>query len=313
MTIRVRVASLDDVKGIVEVHCSSISRWVRYINGREVEARYDDLTVAERWSHGGPWMSVETCAVHINNLLVSDQYPLVAELDGRIVGELELYIGEERGLLGKCGYIDVLEVHREYRGRGIGRALVKKAVEIAEEQGCDTVAVWPAKEAVEFYKKCGISDIAYSIVHAEVNPDEVSTETREQYSVTPFPSDYNVVKNMEFVSPRIFSSFAAWIKSRWSYAVEKNRVLSFEGCISELKACYVIKSLWNDKYTAKLSLWVDDTTSIEQVLTEVFGIAKKKGFAKLRLLIDESVYRGIAKKYPHRVLDHEILLMKRVK
>jgi len=35
--------------------------------------------------------------VHINYLLTHGQYPLVAELNGRVVGELELYVGEERG------------------------------------------------------------------------------------------------------------------------------------------------------------------------------------------------------------------------
>lgn len=142
MEIRVRIASFDDVKGIVEIYCFSVSMWTRYINGREVKARYEDLTVAERWSRGGPWMSVETRAVHLNCLLVNNQYPLVAELNGRVVGELELYIGKEKGSLGKCGFINVLEVHRDYRRRGVGRVLVSKAIEVAMEHGCDTVAVW---------------------------------------------------------------------------------------------------------------------------------------------------------------------------
>ncbi len=117
MNPRIRVASLDDVRGIVEVHCSGVGEWVKRVDGREVEARYEDLSVEERFSHGGPWMSVETCAIHINNLLINEQYPLVAELDGRIVGELELYVGEDR-VLGRCGFIDVLEVHRDYRRAG---------------------------------------------------------------------------------------------------------------------------------------------------------------------------------------------------
>lgn len=60
-----------------------------------MEASYEELSVEERWSHGGPWMSIETCSIHLNYLLTNNQYPLVAEINGRIVGELELYIGEE--------------------------------------------------------------------------------------------------------------------------------------------------------------------------------------------------------------------------
>jgi len=206
-----------------------------------------------------------------------------------------------------------LEVHKDYRRRGVGKTLVNKAVEIAKERECDTVAVWPAKEAVEFYKKCGISEIAYSIVHAEISLNETNIEAQEQYSITSFPNDYDIIKNMEFISPRILSSFAAWVKSRWSYAVEKNRILSIEGCISELKACYVIESFWNDKNTAKLLLWVDDITNTEQVLNEIFRIAKKNGFTKLHLLINENIYQEIVKRCPHRVLEYEILLVKKLR
>jgi len=49
------------------------------------------------------------------------------------------------------------------------------------------------------------------------------------------------------------------------------------------------------------------------MLNEVFGIAKKRGITGLHLLMDESIYRGIVKKYPHRVLDREVFLMKKVK
>jgi len=49
------------------------------------------------------------------------------------------------------------------------------------------------------------------------------------------------------------------------------------------------------------------------VLNEIFGIAKKKGITRLHLLIDENVYREIVNKYPHRVLEHEVLLMKKVR
>ena len=97
MKLIVRTASLDDVRGIVDIYCSDIDKWIKRVNGREVEARYEELSIEERWSHGGPWMSIETCAIHLNYLLVSNQYPLVTILDNKVISELELYIGEEKG------------------------------------------------------------------------------------------------------------------------------------------------------------------------------------------------------------------------
>ena len=90
MNINVRKASLDDVKGIVDVNCSSVDKWFKYVNGKEVEAKYEELSIEERFSHGGPWMSIETWSIHLNYILTSKQYPLVAMVNGKVVGELEL-------------------------------------------------------------------------------------------------------------------------------------------------------------------------------------------------------------------------------
>ncbi len=49
--------------------------------------------VSERFDHGSPWMSIETCSVQINYLLTLGQYPLIAILNDKVVGGLELYLG----------------------------------------------------------------------------------------------------------------------------------------------------------------------------------------------------------------------------
>ena len=102
-------------------------------------------------------MSVETCAIHINYLLTHGQYPLVAELDGRIVGELELYIGEERGTQGRTAFIDVLEVHNHFRGMGIGKALISRTREIAEEYECNTSQCLACEGSRGFLQKVRLS------------------------------------------------------------------------------------------------------------------------------------------------------------
>ncbi len=313
MGIEIRLASLDDIKGIVDAHCSSVSKWFKRVGGKEVEAKYEDLTVIERFSLGGPWMSAETCAIHINNLLLNGQYPLIALLNGKIVGELEFYVGEEKGILGNCGFIDVLEVHKSFRRRGVGKALVNKAKEIAKEHECDTVAVWPDKEAIEFYRRCGLSEPAYSITHAEIDLNRVKTKVRERYTINKFPESHEPLKEMNFLTPRILTSFAAWLKSRLETVVERDRLLSVRGCVKELQSCYVIETLWNDKEAAKLYLWVHKFREVSSVLNVVFGMAKEVGIAKLQLLMNEDIYRDLIMKYPHKVLHHEVILMKELK
>lgn len=167
-----------------------------------VEASYEELSVEERFEHRGPWMSVETCAIHLNYLLVSGQCPLVAELEGRIVGELELYVGEETGVLGRTGFIDVLVVHRDYRRRGVGRALVERAREIARAGGCDTLSVWPEEEAVPFYEKCGLHDVAYRVAYVTLSTEQ---ELRfREYEVSEYPRSYEGVRELLLISPVSF-------------------------------------------------------------------------------------------------------------
>lgn len=108
---------------------------------KQVEASYEDLTVEEHWGHGGPWMSIESCSIHLNYLLTYNQYPIVAKVDDKVAGELEVYIGKEKGILGKTAFIDVLTVHGKFRGRGIGGLLINKALKIALENKCDTLSV----------------------------------------------------------------------------------------------------------------------------------------------------------------------------
>jgi GNAT superfamily N-acetyltransferase len=150
--IEVRLATLNDIEGIVEVHCSDIDKWYRDIHCEKIETDYKDLTIIERFLHGGPWMTVETCKEHLKNLLENNQYPLIAIDNGKIIGELELYIGYERGI-GETAYIDILEVHKKHRGKGVGRQLISEAYKYAEEKKCRIITVWPTKDALEFYKK----------------------------------------------------------------------------------------------------------------------------------------------------------------
>ncbi|RLG84639.1 MAG: GNAT family N-acetyltransferase [Thermoprotei archaeon] len=312
MPVEIRLASLDDVKGIVEVYCSDVDKWYKFINGRKIEARYEDLSIIDKSSHGGPWMSIETCSIHLNYVLISNQYPLVALLNDRVVGELELYIGYEQGLLGKTGFIDVLQVHKDYRGQGIGRSLIMKARDICIKHDCDTLSVWPEKNVIDFYKKCGLNDVAYNIYHIEIDLGRVG-EAKNNYTIDEFPEKYDVLSYMVFISPRIFSSFTAWIKSRWDFAFEKDRIVSIEGYIREVNTAFIIESLWNSKDVGRLMFWIEDINNINEAMDYLFHIAINNGFKRLALLVSYDVYEEFLKNYPHEIIDKELLLMEKLK
>jgi GNAT superfamily N-acetyltransferase len=85
----------------------------------------------------------------------------VAELDGRVVGTFQLMVLRHlanRG--GRVAQIESVHVHSSLRGRGIGAAMMRFAVEEARRLGCHRVQLTSNKrraEAHRFYGRLGFT------------------------------------------------------------------------------------------------------------------------------------------------------------
>lgn len=153
--ISVRLATLQDTAAITEIHKSTVMAWERInAQGQLLSVSYDELSLYERWQHGGPWMSVETCAVHLNRLLAGSGIPLVAELDGQVLAETEVYEGYEAMPFGHHLNISVLYTHAAHTRQGLGRALIDYIQQMAKLMGCQAISVTDVN-APEFYTKAG--------------------------------------------------------------------------------------------------------------------------------------------------------------
>jgi GNAT superfamily N-acetyltransferase len=88
-----------------------------------------------------------------------NQQLVVATSDGRVVGVMQLtlipyltYRGGTRAL------VEGVRVHKDFRGRSLGRALVEEAVGRARDAGCHVIQLTTDKkrpEALRFYEKLG--------------------------------------------------------------------------------------------------------------------------------------------------------------
>lgn len=90
-----------------------------------------------------------------NMLLDASALPLVAELDGQVVGTATLYILEK--LIhdgGKVGLIEDVAVGEEARGLGVGKHLIDQLVDYAKSSNCYKVILSCSESNVGFYKKC---------------------------------------------------------------------------------------------------------------------------------------------------------------
>ena len=83
---------------------------------------------------------------------------------GEIVG------GTMLACIGKNGGIHEVSTLPEYRGRGIGRAIVSRALDLAAEQGCFCATLQASELGVPLYTSLGFVQVG--IIHNWLLPPE---------------------------------------------------------------------------------------------------------------------------------------------
>jgi len=95
----------------------------------------------------------------------SDRQHLIAGLsDKKIVGFCSLTVKNNLWQAGNLGHIDELIVDKNFRGRGYGKQLMNKIIEVAIENKCKRIELDSAfhrKEAHTFYESIGFKNRAY--------------------------------------------------------------------------------------------------------------------------------------------------------
>jgi ribosomal protein S18 acetylase RimI-like enzyme len=106
---------------------------------------------------------------------------LVAVLDDLLVGLLDLELQPAPGVLwdtaARGGVIWHVAVHPDFRRRGIGSALVRRALDLARAAGLEIVQAWTRDDpwVQSWYEGCGFRK-RYSYLHVYLQPSEVAGE-----------------------------------------------------------------------------------------------------------------------------------------
>ena len=94
--MRVRQATLDDTRRIVALFVARIPVWQRLsADGQVQDLPYEDMTIYERWLHGGAWMTLETGAIWLSHLLSGGGLAYVVEDAGSILAYAEAFRNRE--------------------------------------------------------------------------------------------------------------------------------------------------------------------------------------------------------------------------
>lgn len=103
-----------------------------------------------------------------------DAAAFVAELDGRVVGFVNLEVRTRLNFTTPQAWIPDLIVAEEARGRGAGAALLARCEELARERGCWSLTLESAnwrERAHAFYTREGLEDAAHSFAKALTDID----------------------------------------------------------------------------------------------------------------------------------------------
>ncbi len=263
-----------------------MDRWSRFLpNGEQVECAPGDLSPFERFKIGGPWLDPGSCALHLQRVLESGHWPLVAVEDrGTVVGELEAIVGPDLRW-GLTVHLDVLAVHRDAQRKGVGRALIDEARRRAERAGAVTLTTNPEETAVGFYERCGLTSVLAR--QADVSlPVQVDEESVEAVAPGAPVREFRALEGLDLTLGRFQTSFATWIKSRWTLPGLTGTLRREEGSIPSRGAVY---RLWQSPRlpsTASAYAWTSPTADLAAVLRSVAGRAAELGYETLETTVD---------------------------
>jgi GNAT superfamily N-acetyltransferase len=118
---------------------------------------------------GGPVLSIEEARSILARTRNYPDYTIyVAILDGSVIGTFELLIMDNLAHLGApSGVLEDIVVHRDWRGKGVGKQMVRFAMNRCRERGCYKLALssnLKREAAHRFYDRLGFQRHGYSFV-----------------------------------------------------------------------------------------------------------------------------------------------------
>lgn len=283
--ITIRPATLADAAAISIVHCSTVDEWRDpYTRQPADEAT---LNLFGRWYNGGDWMSVETCAIHLNGMLLQGHLPLVAESTDIIVGEAEYYVNREPAPFGPHLHLSVLYIHKDWQGQGIGRTLVEAGVEHARALGYHALTTQPEPEMTGFYQRLGFEPwLRAKEMQAATQPvTEESPIPLTQLSPGDRPPECLALR-----IGRYQCGVQGW-ETLWpSLAISELKALRRGVWRGELDAISVVLGLreqFRNPTQADGYAWLPPTVPLTPVVTALRGLGAQEGYSAVDLLLPE--------------------------
>ena len=290
MSIRIRPARLDDTNAISELLRSRIKRWQRFTEAGAVEdCNYAALKIAERWLHGGAWMSVETAAIYLSQILVGAGLAIVAERKGRIIGYLEAFRSLEQEPFGDHWGISSFIVRKDAASSNtIERDLLDHLRQFAaEEQPARILITGIHPVAENWYEQMGFSRI--SVARRYRLPTQGG---RVFYrAMAQEDEDPAQIAGWEMAIGRFSNSrseWERWWQKKWDVLVVQDdlRTDRLQLSIAGQQALVCARQEAYHRQCVDISLWTMKPLSI-QLIIALREWAYRQRYREIQMLIDE--------------------------
>lgn len=292
----VREALLDDTAAICALLRQGVGTWQRLDSRGQVETvSYEALSVYERWTHGGAWMSVETGAIHLSRLLRGVGLALVAEQEGEIRGYAEAYPSSEPAPFGEHLHIALIAHAPDYFTSA--DALINGVMDVARTGGVPLLTVSLAgasDERHEFYTGYGFQRI--ETVHRYTVPTragQVFYRVNDLTSANP-----SLIQGWHMPIGRTESAAQHWEASmprHWDVIpqIARQRVYRLSLNVSGQEACLHAAQHPYDPRTLSVACWSQRPLT-PQVLSALRDWSHSQGYRSLSLVTTEATARLFA-------------------
>ncbi len=137
--MKIRNVNINDLEKFIEVYISAYKKLNKYFYRKKRNIKWYFKWLLKRDKEGF----------------------FVAEIDDKAVGFIACDANWEGFFNEKIGEIHEIVVREEYKGRGIGKELMKKAEAYLKSKGHNIIELWVGEEnyiAIKFYRKLGYKE-----------------------------------------------------------------------------------------------------------------------------------------------------------
>ncbi|HKZ63969.1 MAG TPA: hypothetical protein VJ400_05965 [Thermoplasmata archaeon] len=260
--MNVRAATPQDAAGIVALHkgTNPYKDWYRDPSQRLGRVPYEDLTPFERWMHGGSWMDLSLFRRHFHECQVRGFPVFVAEEEGRVVGECEVWVDEEPEPFGRYAEVEIVEAGSR---PDVEHELVQRAARKVRKMGYPAVDISPQHSGGETAaKELGFEPLwdtrAFTAETAKVENPDIEFQTRFLAGGFRDLESLLALNHREPARLRYEVVTARWPSAEFAGVRDATKLVEMSVQARGLRfAVVAVRRDWLDPGAAELDLWME--------------------------------------------------------